>query len=252
MEGGPSVTARRVASYRLRYERVAATYGDPASDDRLAADVAGAEHYEASPGMDRYLRARTAFFDRVVVGAIDGGVTQLVSIGAGYDGRSLRYRSPGVRWFEVDHPATSADKAERLRRLNIDADGTAFIRHDLADEGLGRALQASGYDPATPGQFLCEGVVVYLEPSVFESVLRETRSVAAPGSGLAVSLSVPGADPEHRARFQQAVRGMGEPVRSAPLGPDEQAELFASTGWRREPARDPAAAAGLTLLSPVF
>jgi len=66
----PSSTARRVASYRLRFERVAAPYGDPSSDDRLARDVAGGEQFEPSPGMDRYLRARTAFFDRVVVGAI--------------------------------------------------------------------------------------------------------------------------------------------------------------------------------------
>ena len=246
----PSTTAQRVASYRLRFERVAAPYGDPSSDDRLARDVAGNEPFEPSPGMDRYLRARTAFFDRVVVGAIARGVTQLVSIGAGYDGRSLRYHAPGVRWFDVDHPSTSTDKAERLERLGIATGGTAFIRHDLADEGLAVALEAAGYEPGVPGQFLCEGVAVYLEPRVFELVLRDVRSIASPGSGLAVSLSVQGADPEDRARFRRVVAGLGEPVRSAPLTPAEEDALLEATGWRRDPASGPARRAGLTQLSP--
>ena len=38
---GPSQTARRVAAYRLGFERVAApASGDPDADDRLTADVA--------------------------------------------------------------------------------------------------------------------------------------------------------------------------------------------------------------------
>jgi len=63
--------------------------------------------------MHEYIRARTAFFDRVVVSAIDRGVAQVVIGGAGYDGRAFRYAKPGVRWFEVDHPATQADKRAR-------------------------------------------------------------------------------------------------------------------------------------------
>ena len=248
--GEPSITARRVASYRLGFERVAASYGDPSSDDRLAADVAGGERFEPSPRMDRYLRARTAFFDRVVVGAIERGVTQLVSIGAGYDGRSLRYRADGVHWFEVDHPATSADKAERLRRLAIDTPRTTFIRHDLEDDGLARDLLDAGYDPESPGQFLCEGVVVYLERRVFELILREVRSIASAGSGFAVSLSVHGADPTYRAQFRQTVGRLGEPVRSAPLSPEDEAALLAATGWSRDATSDRARTAGLTSLSP--
>jgi len=33
-----------------------------------------------------------------------------VILGAGYDDRALRFRSPGVRFFELDHPDTQADK----------------------------------------------------------------------------------------------------------------------------------------------
>ena len=71
-EGSASHTARGVAAYRLICERVAAGYGDPAADEALSRDVA----VRPTPGgtrMREYLRARTAFFDRVVVDAVDRG-----------------------------------------------------------------------------------------------------------------------------------------------------------------------------------
>jgi len=39
-DGGPSVTARRVAAHRLGFDRVPVAYGDPAADEALAVDVA--------------------------------------------------------------------------------------------------------------------------------------------------------------------------------------------------------------------
>ena len=107
-EGEPSPTAQRVAAYRLGYERLPAPFGDPAADERLARDVAGSLTFDQHEAMGRYLRWRTAFFDRVVVNALARNVLQVATIGAGYDGRSLRYAKPGVRWFEVDHPPLSA------------------------------------------------------------------------------------------------------------------------------------------------
>ena len=119
-DGGPSVAARRVAAHRLGFSRVPAAYGVPAADDALAADVAAGLVAPANR-MHDYLAVRTSFFDRTVVSAIDHGVRQVVVGAAGYDGRAFRYAKPGVRWFEVDHPATQRDKLERLRRLGIAA-----------------------------------------------------------------------------------------------------------------------------------
>ena len=64
--------------------------------------------------------SRTALIDRVVVNGLERGVAQVAAIAAGYDGRALRYAKPGVRRFEVDHPATQADKRERLNRLHVE------------------------------------------------------------------------------------------------------------------------------------
>src|SRR6478672_606123 len=113
-DGGPSVTARRVAAHRLGFARVATDYGDPAADEALAVDVAAGRAAPANR-MHDYLAARTSFFDRTVVGALDRGVRQVVAGAAGYDGRAFRYAKAGVRWFEVDHPATQRTPALAYR-----------------------------------------------------------------------------------------------------------------------------------------
>src|SRR5204863_5794277 len=96
--------------------------------------------------MVRYLAARTAFFDRVVVRALERGVRQVVIAAAGYDGRALRYAKDEVRWFEVDHPDTQADKRERLARLGLRGDEIAFVAADFAHDDVGDGLRAAGHD----------------------------------------------------------------------------------------------------------
>src|SRR5690348_3972031 len=187
-DAGPSQTARRVAAHRLDFTRIPADYGDPAADHALAVDVAAGRQAPASR-MHDYLAARTAFFDRTVTSALGRGVTQVVIGGAGYDGRAFRYAKPGVRWFEVDHPATQADKRERIARLGLDAAHITFIAADFTADPVAAPLRAAGVDQASPALFLFEGVAVYLERPVIERVLAEFRAVTAPGAVLAISVS---------------------------------------------------------------
>ena len=228
--GGPSQTARRVAAHRLDFTRVPADYGDPAADRALAVDVAAGRQAPANR-MHDYLAARTAFFDRTVTGALGRGVTQVVVGAAGYDGRVFRYAKPGVRWFEVDHPATQRDKLERLERLGLDASHVRFVEADFTRDPVAARLRAAGLDPDAPSLFLLEGVAVYLAPAVLEDVLRQFRQVAAPGSSLAISVSLsrPRGDTA-RARFQATVAALGEPARST-FEPAEAEALLARTGW---------------------
>jgi methyltransferase (TIGR00027 family) len=226
--GGPSVTAQRVAAYRLGFTRVPAPYGDPAADEALAADVAAGQ--EPSGRMRERLETRTRFFDEVVAGAIGRGVHQIVIGAAGYDGRALRYAKPGVRWFEVDHPATQRDKRERLERLGIAAGQVRFVEADFTRDPIAERLTAAGLDPAQPSLFLLEGVAVYLEPAVLERVLAEFRQVARAGSRLAISVSTSTASSESRSRFQAAVAALGEPAKNT-LEAGQAAELLARAGW---------------------
>ena len=235
-DGGPSVTARRVAAHRLGFSRVPAPYGAPAADEALAADVAAGLVAPANR-MHDYLAARTSFFDRTVISAIDRGVRQVVVGAAGYDGRAFRYAKPGVRWFEVDHPATQRDKLERLQRLGITAPHVRFVEADFTRDPIADRLHAAGLEAAVPSLFLLEGVAVYLEPAVLETVLEQFRQAAAPGSRLAISVSLSREHDEGaRARFQAAVAALGEPARST-LDADQAEDLLARTGWRTMPGR---------------
>jgi methyltransferase (TIGR00027 family) len=230
-DGGPSVTARWVAAHRLGFPRVSAPYGDPAADETLATDVAAGREAPLNR-MHDYLAARTAFFDRIVVGAIGRGVRQIVVGAAGYDGRALRYAKSGVRWFEVDHPATQRDKRARLKRLGLQAPQVQFVEADFTRDPVAERLRAGGLDADAPGLFLLEGVAVYLEPAVLETVLDQFRQVAAAASRLAISVSLSGNyDEGARARFQASVAAMGEPARST-FDADEAQALLARHGWR--------------------
>jgi len=251
--GQASVTAQRVAAQRLTFDRVAVAYGDAAADDRLARDVAAGTSAATSP-MTRYLAARTAFFDRVSVGAIDRGMSQVVIAAAGYDGRALRYAKPGVQWFEVDHPSTQADKRERLDRLAIATDHIAFVAADFATDDVAAGLVRAGHTADQPSLILCEGVAVYLDEIVLRSLLVGLRSVAAPRSRLAISLSVSNGgfvQTLRRNAFRSAVAALGEPARSF-FTADSAAELLAASGWQPRPeGSERTRAAGLLLLEPV-
>jgi methyltransferase (TIGR00027 family) len=244
-EGSASHTARSVAAHRLAYDRVAAGYGDPAADEALSRDVADG----LTPGSTRmreYLRARTAFFDRVVVDAFDRGITQVVTGGAGYDGRAFRYARPGIRWFEVDHPATQADKRARLARLGLEASHIAFIPADFTADPVAGPLRDAGLDPISPALFLFEGVAVYLDRPVIERVLAEFREATTAGSLLAISVSTGTATSATRARFQARVAELGEPARSV-LTVEEAAGLLPAAGWEVREASDGQRSAGLLL-----
>jgi methyltransferase (TIGR00027 family) len=247
-EGTASHTARSVAARRLDYARAPASYGDPSADEALSRDVADG----LAPRRDRmheYLRARTAFFDRVVTDAVERGITQVVVGGAGYDGRALRYGAPGTRWFEIDHPATQADKRERLTRLGLDAAHVSFIPADFTADLVPEPLRGAGFDCARPALFLFEGVAVYLELAVTERVLAGFRAVAADGSLLAVSVSVGEATSQTRAQFQQRVAALGEPARTV-LTADAAGPLLAAAGWQLAEAGGRQRSAGLLLARP--
>jgi methyltransferase (TIGR00027 family) len=252
-DGQPSVTAQRVAAARLGFDRLATTFGDPAADERLAADVAGAETSEPGERMVRYLRARTSFFDRVVVSAIERGVTQLLVVGAGYDGRPLRYAKAGVSWFEVDHPATQSDKRGRLDRLGIATGHITFTGTDLRAGGLARALLAAGFEADAPAQMICEGVAVYLDPAVLAGLLAELRAVATAGTRLALSTSVslPAGDQGARERFADRVAAVGEPVRNTLTAAGVE-QLLERGRWRAVDVSDRSKRLGFVVAAPLW
>ena len=240
----PSLTALGVAAARASLDRPATPSGDPAADQALAGSLLAARAADprhgdregyASSGFPDWVSARTAFFDEAVLRAVDAGLPQVVILGAGYDGRALRFRSPGVRFLEVDHPATQDDKRARLAQLGIDASDVAFVAADFTEPGLGEALGRAGHRPDEPSLFVLEGVLRYLPERWFRALLAAVADRTAVGSELAVSISTrppgdEGAPTVRELERRRRLAEMGEPVLTVPER-DVALGWLAEAGW---------------------
>jgi methyltransferase (TIGR00027 family) len=203
IDGKPSRTAQFVAASRA----LGALLPDDAqlADDPFGARVAGAGvarltslarrmpslrpilRVAAAPMMPMiaYMQVRTRLIDDVVRKFAGFGGTQIVLLGAGFDARAARLGDGGVRFFEVDHPATQGLKRELFGDLPATFVPWNFERDAMAD--LGGRLAALGHDPARPTLTIWEGVTMYLtEPAIADTVAA-VRAWSARGSQLCFS-----------------------------------------------------------------
>lgn len=122
----------------------------------------------------------------------EAGNDQVVLLGAGLDGRA--WRMPGLGGatvYEVDQPATQADKRERSAGLRPRAHTVEFVPVDLRRQALGPALGRAGFDPVRPATWVWEGVVPYLSEPEVARVVRQVGDLSASGSRLVVTYQVP-------------------------------------------------------------
>ena len=150
---------------------------------------------------------RTAFMDEQVIAAIGAGLRQVVICGAGYDDRALRFRSSGVRFFELDHPDTQQDKARRLKALGANGSVVSLATVDFRFDDVGAALAQAGHDASEASLFLCEGLLTYLDGLTCHRLLSALADRAATGSVLAASLSAHGDGADSAAVVADANRG---------------------------------------------
>lgn len=247
---------------RAGFARPHSADGDPLAQERLCAGMATVVLTE----MRATLAARTAFFDGQVTSAIQAGVDQVVILGAGYDDRALRFRAPGVTFFEVDHPDTQADKRSRLNAIQAGStatwapsccpgDGNAptlrdqlrigpvLVAADFGSDDVPPLLSAAGHDQGRATLFICEGLLVYLDQPTTVRFLSGVRDAAADRSVLAASLSVhaEGLDSATVVARGNARRRTAdaEPWQTI-LPASAQLALLASAGWHVTAAVDAA------------
>ncbi|HEX4212623.1 MAG TPA: class I SAM-dependent methyltransferase [Candidatus Dormibacteraeota bacterium] len=226
---GPSRTSQAVAVTRAGMSRPHTSEGDPNAQRLLCRGMRAGR----VDSMTASLTARTRFFDDRVMSAISTGVGQVVILGAGYDDRALRFRSRGVRFFEIDHPATQDDKRRRLEAIAGDA-GPVLATADFRDDDVGAVLAGCGHDAHRPSLFLCEGLLVYLDRATIVRLLAALHSRAAEGSLLAASLAVhrDGLDSGAVAAAANARRRNGSSEPWVTIMPAEgQVRLLADAGW---------------------
>jgi methyltransferase (TIGR00027 family) len=112
-----------------------------------------------------FVNARSRYIDRQLKRAARRGVAQVVILGAGFDSRAYRFHGehPGIRFFEVDLPATLRAKQRAVARLlGALPDYVRYVAVDFDRQTLAGELPRAGYDAKRPTLFILEGVTMYV------------------------------------------------------------------------------------------
>ena len=228
-----------VCAYRARASR----WPKPLFVDPWAEQLAGSDGHDIArhidqrfPPMEVWLAVRVAYLDRLVGIAVDRlGARQIVILGAGYDTRAARLPRAGVRFFEVDHPATQAAKRARLVELDgYPIDAATYVTCDFETEDPVERLTAAGFDAGAPALVLWEGVVSYLTEDAVRATATRLATALDPRS--LIAFEIVSKNYAQATRLRQAdlearayVGELGEPIR---YGTDDVLPLLYDCGFR--------------------
>lgn len=128
--------------------------------------------------------------------------------------------------FEVDHPATQAEKRARVSELPPPEGDVSFVPIDFEQQSFDDVLQRAGHDRSSPTCWIWEGVVMYLTHEAMHGTLAAVARRSAPGSRLIVNYHV-----ELRGFAARLIFWLiGEPQISAWTG-EEMADELRSVGF---------------------
>lgn len=137
------------------------------------------------PGVNGFLVARERYIDDVLQSFLDDGLEQLVILGAGYDSRAYRFDVSETGVFEVDHPATQADKLAKLRTIFRKVpEHVRYVPIDFNTQTLEKRLFDCGYDRSQKTLFIWQGVSMYLSGEAVDATLDFVVNHSGKGSAV--------------------------------------------------------------------
>lgn len=197
-EGKFSRTAQRVAIRRAAHQLLdrPRVLDDPLALLIIGADAADElqsnpkEHHAFSRAFRAFMAARSRYAEDELGRAVAHGVMQYVVLGAGLDTFAYRNPHPGLRVFEIDHPATQAWKRERLQAAGIAIPSPLiFVPIDFEQQTLEAGLEDSGFNANSPAFFSWLGVTPYLTREACMTTLGCIAKLPA-GSGVVFDFAV--------------------------------------------------------------
>ncbi len=141
------------------------------------------------PGIFEGIGERKIFMNEQVRLALAAGSSQVLVVGAGFDTLCLRLAPeyPQVRFFEVDHPTTSAAKARGVRRVG-QPPNLILLQADLAQTSLSELLATTeSWDGESGTTAVVEGLLLYLTVNSVHDLFREIREATGAGTRVAFS-----------------------------------------------------------------
>lgn len=149
------------------------------------------------PGLNEYMIARTAYFDKLFSNALNRGTPQIVLLGAGYDTRAYRFATQNTNTtiIELDAAPTQNRKLECLRKARVTIpERVKFASIDFNKESLKDVLENAGYDDRKKTLFLWEGVSYYLDKESVDAMLEFVSQSLHDESAIAFDYTIPISD----------------------------------------------------------
>jgi methyltransferase (TIGR00027 family) len=180
-QGQASVTAIGAAGHRAAHQVLERgfVFADPLALSILGRDADGAialaRERPERRGLRLFIAMRSRFAEDSARDAIDKGVRQILVLGAGLDTFAYRLEpTDDLRLFELDHPATQAEKRRRLTEAKIaEPAHVAYVAHDFEGGGMTGVLEAAGLDPVKRTFGIWLGVTPYLTEQALFATLGE-------------------------------------------------------------------------------
>lgn len=145
------------------------------------------------PGLNEYMIARTAYFDRLFVDGLNKAIPQIVLMGAGYDSRPYRFAklNRNTEIFELDIAPTQNRKKKCLIDARIEIpEHVKFVPIDFNQESIGEVLDRAGYKTNKKTLFIWEGVSYYLDAETVDENLDFVSQSSTKGSSIAFDYTI--------------------------------------------------------------
>ncbi len=198
---------------------------DPAALTMLGEDACrqiknNRNHHQtlAARALRTHVVLRSRFTEDRLAEAAGRGITQYVILGAGFD--TFAYRQPAwakaLKIFEVDQPATQAQKRLRLEQAGMALPpNLSFAGIDFEHESLHDGLLRHGVSLTETSFFSWLGVTMYLKEDAIDAVLQAIAQFPAE-SEITFTFAQPpdslsGPESSFHFSLSKAVSGVGEP-----------------------------------------
>jgi len=171
------------------------------------------------PGSLGAILCRARYIDDVLQRSLEGGLDQVVILGAGFDTRAYRIAGMDrIRVFEVDLPGACEAKRSRLEAvLGSVPPHVVLVGMDFDRQDLGDMLRASSFHNGLRTLFIWEGVTQYITAGAVSDTLEFVSGVSGTGSSIVFTYVrrgiIDGTDrPEWMGQFLNFAGKLGSPM----------------------------------------
>lgn len=185
------------------------------------------------PGITLHYVLRKLYIRDEVRRAIDAGCTQIVNLGAGFDPMAweLSTEFPDVTFIELDHPATSKQKAHALAAHPVHNLHWLPVDFELTDahDALSRTESFAANQHT---MFVCEGVLMYLDVPDVARMFTRLRDISSSASRFVYTsvMSMRSDEANFGWLLKQYLRMKSEPL-AWTIAPTSQETFASSHGW---------------------